>query len=98
MVCDQPFLSSALIEKLVSEYRHSGKPIIAASYENNAGTPALFDQTIFSKLMELKGDIGAKKIIKENPGEVSTVDFPLGSIDIDTAADYERLLDRNLSS
>lgn len=92
MVCDQPFVTLQLLKDLVAKYQASGKPIIASSYENSVGTPALFDKTIFAVLLALKGDAGAKKIIKENPDWVSVVPFPLGNIDIDTEEDYKALL------
>ena len=92
MVCDQPFVSAKLLKELMEKYEETGKPVIASSYENSLGTPVLFDQTIFATLLELKGDTGAKRIIKENPGWVSVVNFPLGNIDIDTEADYEALV------
>lgn len=92
MVCDQPFVTSKLIEELVAKYKETGKPVIASYYENSMGTPALFDKTIFAALLLLKGDTGAKKIMKENPHQVTTVNFPLGNIDIDTNEDYKRLL------
>ena len=91
MVCDQPFVTTKLLIDLVKKYQQTGKPIIASSYDNILGTPALFDKTIFAGLLELKGDTGAKKIIKENPDWVESVNFPLGKIDIDTEADYEGL-------
>ncbi|MEP7109657.1 MAG: nucleotidyltransferase family protein [Ferruginibacter sp.] len=93
MVCDQPFVTAKLLEDLVSKYQETGKPVIASKYENNSlGTPALFDKTIFAALMALKGDAGAKRIIKENPDWVNVVNFPLGNIDIDTDKDYEKLM------
>ncbi len=91
MVCDQPFVTTKLLMGLVKKYQQTGKPIIASNYDNILGTPALFDKTIFAALLELKGDTGAKKIIKENQDWVESVNFPLGKIDIDTEADYEGL-------
>lgn len=92
MVCDQPFVTEKLLEELQSIYLQTHQPIIASRYQNILGTPALFDKTIFEALLELKGDTGAKKILNENPQWVSVVDFPEGIIDIDTEADYEKLL------
>ena len=92
MVCDQPFVTATLLKELVNEYHSSGKPIIACTYGDSVGTPALFDKTIFASLLELEGDNGAKKIIKAAPELVSTVSFPKGHIDIDTMADYENLV------
>jgi molybdenum cofactor cytidylyltransferase len=95
MVCDQPYVTTQLLTDLVIKYQATGKPIVASSYENNQGTPALFDKTIFAALLELKGDVGAKKIMKENSGIVELVKFPLGNIDIDTNENYEELLKNN---
>jgi molybdenum cofactor cytidylyltransferase len=91
MVCDQPYVTTQLLNDLVENYQATRKPIVASSYANIQGTPALFDKTIFAALLELKGDVGAKKIMKENPGMVELVNFPLGNIDIDTKEDYESL-------
>ena len=92
MVCDQPYVTAKLLTDLVEKYKYSLKPIIASSYNNNIGTPALFDKTIFALLLSLKGDSGAKKIMKSNPDWVETVNFPFGEIDIDTSLDYELLM------
>jgi len=91
MVCDQPYVTTKLLHDLVLKYQETGKPIIASSYKNNQGTPALFDKTIFASLLALKGDVGAKRIMKANPDLVALVNFPLGEIDIDTEEDYKGL-------
>ncbi len=75
MVCDQPYVTAKLLTDLIEKYKYSLKPIIASSYKNNIGTPALFDKTIFALLLSLKGDSGAKKIMKSNPDWVETVSF-----------------------
>ena len=91
MVCDQPYVTTQLLKDLVKMYQETRKPIVASSYYNNQGTPALFDKTIFAALLELKGDVGAKRIMKANPDLVALVNFPLGNIDIDTIEDYDSL-------
>ena len=92
MVCDQPYVTAKLLTDLVEKHEDSSKPIISSRYNNNIGTPALFDKTIFALLLSLKGDSGAKKIMKSNPDWVETVNFPFGEIDIDTSLDYELLM------
>jgi len=92
MVCDQPYVTAKLLTDLIEKHEHSSKPIIASSYKNNIGTPALFDKTIFALLLSLKGDSGAKKIMKSNPDWVETVNFLFGEIDIDTTGDYDLLI------
>jgi len=39
----------------------------------------------------LAGDAGAKSILKNNPGRVSTLPIPEAEFDLDTPADLERL-------
>jgi len=70
-------------------------PIIASSYDDKSGTPALFHKIFFSALMELTGDSGARKLIADNPDKVATIPFPEGITDIDTVSDYELLKKEN---
>ncbi|HTE02253.1 MAG TPA: nucleotidyltransferase family protein [Mucilaginibacter sp.] len=91
MVCDQPFISSELLDNLVAEQKATGKPIVASKYEDTIGIPALFHQSFFTQLQELEGDSGAKKIMQQHPDIIAVVPFPSGNIDIDTLGDYEAL-------
>jgi molybdenum cofactor cytidylyltransferase len=91
MVCDQPFTNSQLVNTLIQVHEKSGKPIIACSYSNTLGPPSLFHKGLFPELLQLKGDIGAKSIIRKYADEVEVVSFPKGSEDIDTRTEYQRL-------
>jgi len=91
MVCDQPYVSSTLLDHLIAMQKNSGKPIVTSQYENAIGPPALFHKTIFPELLQLKGDAGARKIIEQRMNDVATVPFQQGNIDIDTEADYKAL-------
>ncbi|MEP6951328.1 MAG: nucleotidyltransferase family protein [Ginsengibacter sp.] len=92
MVCDQPYVTKSLLNGLLQVQQETGLPIVASSYEDNLGTPALFHQSFFAELLELGGDTGARKLINQHKELVATVPFPEGIIDIDTRADYEVLL------
>jgi len=91
MVCDQPYVSSELINGLVDEQKQTGKPIITCNYGEAIGPPALFYKSLFHELMQLKGDVGARKIIQDHSDEVATILFTEGKIDIDTKEDYDSL-------
>ncbi|MFN6528668.1 nucleotidyltransferase family protein [Nostoc sp. ChiSLP03a] len=91
-LCDQPFVSTQIINQLVDTYYSTKKPIIACEYGDTLGVPALFSQTFFSELVALKETSGAKKVINHHLNEVFSIPFPLGDIDIDTPTDYEQLL------
>ncbi|MEP6748262.1 MAG: nucleotidyltransferase family protein [Bacteroidota bacterium] len=90
MACDQPYINASLLNKLVTLQQQTGDAIVASGYADTTGIPAIFDKKLFPALLQLKGDAGAKKIIMQQ-NKITTVPFPLGDIDIDTAADYTRL-------
>lgn len=95
MVCDQPHVTTALLNQLISEQHLSEKPIVASEYLNTVGTPALFHHSYYPTLQNLQGDAGAKKILLQHDGDVYRVSFPDGEIDIDTRNDYEKLVNTN---
>jgi molybdenum cofactor cytidylyltransferase len=93
-VSDQPYVTSSLFEKLYQTQAESDQPIVACAYADTIGTPALFTQKYFDDLLNLQGEQGAKKILKENKQHTAIVQFPEGAIDIDTPADFEDLINK----
>ena len=91
MLCDQPFVSAALLNALIDKQAKKGKSIIACIYKETIGAPALFNRSIFPELMELTGQDGAKKILNNHANDLATILFEKGSIDIDTPQDYGNL-------
>lgn len=90
-VCDQPFLSTEIINHLVAAYHSTGKSIVACQYADTLGVPVLFQQIFFSELVTLNESGGAKKLMNKYSKEVFSIPFPLGMIDIDTPRDYQQL-------
>jgi molybdenum cofactor cytidylyltransferase len=91
MLCDQPFVTSEVIDRLVDTRRRTQKMIVASQYGSTRGVPALFGRELFSDLAALEPAEGARKIITKYPGEVATIEFAEGAIDIDTPGEYEEL-------
>lgn len=91
MLCDQPYVTSALLNELIAIHKNKGNAIVASKYGDAIGAPALFHKSIFPELQQLKGDVGAKAVIHQHINEVEAVAFSKGSVDVDTAADYELL-------
>jgi molybdenum cofactor cytidylyltransferase len=89
MLCDQPFVDASLLDQLVKKKSLTG--IVASGYNGITGAPVLFDAAYFDELLLLKGQEGAKKLLLKYPDDIDAVSFPLGSIDIDTMEDYEKL-------
>jgi molybdenum cofactor cytidylyltransferase len=85
-LCDQPYISTEDIDSLISEYRQTRTSATAAEYSGRMGVPALFPRELFGELLSLKGDKGARHILRglEN---VTAVKMPRAAFDIDTPDD-----------
>lgn len=91
-VCDQPFVTTAIFENLISEHNKNNNGIVASAYSDTLGTPVLFHKKYFNELQELKGQEGAKKIINKFRDDTVSISFEKGNIDIDTEEDYLKLI------
>ena len=90
---DQPMLDAATINILLERFWAVGKDICVPTCRGKRKTPAIFSRRFYPRLLEIKGDTGARKLIEENPDRVLTVemDNPICFIDIDTQQDFESL-------
>lgn len=91
LACDQPFADASVITSLIAQRENSHKPIVACSYANTLGIPALFARACFESLLALPDDSGAKALIESHSADVAQIEFEKGAIDIDTPADFERI-------
>jgi molybdenum cofactor cytidylyltransferase len=88
LLCDQPSVSPQLIQQLRSLYYSTHSSIIASTYQQTTGVPALFEARLFPELIQLNQQEGAKKVIQRHLASTVIVDFPEGAIDLDTPQDY----------
>ena len=89
---DQPRMPAAVVPALLAAFRRSGKAIVAPVYQGVQGTPVLFSSEVFAELRALKGDAGARAVVKDDPERVETVAFDFAMPpDVDTPEDYAKL-------
>ena len=91
MVCDQPFLSSEHLKKLITSFQKNPAGIVASSYNQTKGVPALFSRSMFDQLFKLEDIQGARKVIQFHQGSIQLIEFPKGEIDLDTPEDLSKL-------
>lgn len=91
MLCDQPFVNTELIDTLIARGRETRKTIVATEYAGARGVPALFTRELFGKIVALKGNEGARQLIRNHLDDTVVVPFAAAAIDIDTQQDYEAL-------
>jgi len=89
MLCDQPNITSEMLGFFLSRFGTNNAPIIAARYGETVGVPALFSNELFDALFQLKGDKGARELIRHR-NDVVTVDLDAAAFDIDTPDDISR--------
>lgn len=92
MTCDQPYLTSALLNQLIEVYEKTSTPVVSCAYAETVGIPTLFDRSLFSELLRLPPGTGAKKLIASlSPEQITLVPFPQAETDVDTPEDYAKL-------
>jgi molybdenum cofactor cytidylyltransferase len=93
LLADQPFVSAALIDRLLEEHAATGKPIVRPEVEGRPGNPVLFSARLFPELLRETGDRGGREVVVRHADEVHlvTVDDPRLCLDVDSPEDYERL-------
>jgi molybdenum cofactor cytidylyltransferase len=92
MLCDQPHVTADVISGLVAAHRGTGRPVIASTYGESFGVPALFSRALFAELARLEGMSGAKEVIKRHASEAHFFPFRGGEVDVDTPDDFSRLI------
>ncbi|MGG1573942.1 nucleotidyltransferase family protein [Fictibacillus sp. NRS-1165] len=96
---DQPLISSReinlLLEESHADHSHS---VYQSSYFGKRGHPVLFHRKMFNRLLEIKGDKGGRDLVKKYTDEVKIVEMGRNyPFDIDTMADFKKLLRREVS-
>jgi molybdenum cofactor cytidylyltransferase len=87
---DQPLVDSQTINYLIDEFHKSDKGIALPTYKGKRGHPVILAIKYQPELLKLKGDIGAREIIKRHPKDVLEVAVDSAGVisDIDTEEDY----------
>lgn len=88
-LCDQPKLTAAHLDRLIFEYERQRLPVASRYFGKNA-VPALFPSTSFDALQALCGDRGASALLNGDD-RITTVPWPEGELDVDSAEDALRL-------
>ena len=89
---DQPGVPAQVIPALIDALKVPGKSIAAPRYAGVLGNPVLFAASIFSELLVLTGDRGARAVVERDQSRLAQVDVGAAMPrDVDTPEDYETL-------
>jgi molybdenum cofactor cytidylyltransferase len=92
---DQPDVDAALLNRLLELEETSGLPAAALSFNGLLHPPVVLKRELWGDLMTLEGDVGCRAVIRARPELVArlSVETDLAHpVDVDTPADYDRLV------
>jgi len=80
---DMPLISKIILNTLCSDLKSKNKKIFVPIYKKKVGNPLAFKYSMIKSLKKIKGDKGAKKLIRSNKQKVQLVKMKSKSILID---------------
>ena len=93
LLSDQPAVGEASLRRLIRAWRrHPGKAA-AAAYAGVVGVPAILPRPLWREARRLRGDEGARKLLRMEEMPATAVHMPEAAWDIDTPGDLQRLPD-----
>ena len=78
---DMPMVSHDIYDQLVKS--KNNKEVIVPTYKGKQGNPVLFNKSMKEKVIDISGDIGAKKILELNKDKILNLEMNNESITID---------------
>lgn len=93
MPSDMPFVPKTHINLLLETYKKNEYDYVAPKSEGIFLPPVIFSESMFRELLTLRGDEGAKNILRESQWRGTCVSIPSDCvIDVDTEVDYMRVV------
>jgi len=91
ILADHPFLDARTIDLLLDKFRSSDKDICVPCFKGRQGVPVCFSSRFYKDIMNIRGDIGARDIVRENPQYTLEVEIDSDSsfIDVDSEEDLQ---------
>lgn len=87
LLADQPAVTADDLKRLAGTWRKQPQYIAAALYSGGMGVPAIFPRTLFRELAQLRGDVGARSLLRRHADRVVRVPMPSAAVDVDTPED-----------
>jgi molybdenum cofactor cytidylyltransferase len=87
LLADQAAVSADDLKRLARAWRRQPQYIAAALYAGTSGVPAIFPRSAFRDLAELRGDVGARVLLRRSADRVVRVPMPSAALDVDTPED-----------
>jgi CTP:molybdopterin cytidylyltransferase MocA len=91
VLCDQPALEAVHLRALVEQWRSEPGRAAASAYAGTLGVPAILPRSWFGALARLRGDRGARDLLRARAAEVQGVTAAALAVDVDEPGDLARI-------
>jgi molybdenum cofactor cytidylyltransferase len=87
VLADQAAVTADDLKRLAGTWRKQPQFVAAALYGGVCGAPAIFPRTTFRELSQLRGDTGARALLRRSTDRIVRVPMPSAALDVDTPED-----------
>jgi len=87
---DMPLITRETINKIINTY-HEGCTAVIPTHKGLRGNPVLIHRLLFNELMRLRGDVGARELLRDRADVCYVECGPEVIMDIDTLDDLARI-------
>jgi len=87
---DMPLITRETINKIINTY-HEGCTAVIPTHKGLRGNPVLIHRSLFNELMRLRGDVGARELLRDRADVCYVECGPEVIMDIDTLDDLARI-------
>jgi len=87
LLADQAAVTRDDLRRLAGTWRRRPTLIAAALYAGTTGAPAIFPRSSFAALAALRGDHGARALLRRSADRLVRVPMPSAELDLDTPED-----------
>jgi molybdenum cofactor cytidylyltransferase len=92
VLADMPFVTTAMLETLITKYRAGRAPLVISDYEGVNAPPMLYDRSLFGELAASEGRGCGKHVVKTHRHEAESVSWRADALtDLDAPEDFQRV-------
>jgi molybdenum cofactor cytidylyltransferase len=93
LLADQPGIGPEIINTLIRRFRKADpkRGIVRPVYRGLRGHPVLISTQYLKEALQLQGDVGARRILLNHPGDILEIEVDQDAVlkDIDTPEEYQ---------
>ena len=91
VLADQACVTAEDLRRLAGAWHRQPLAVAAAQYGATMGAPAIFPRHLFGELRELRGDSGARLLLRRHTDRLVRIPMPRAEFDLDTPDDLLEL-------